>query len=123
MHVFFFCVRLQQFRGGRSDYSVRTDDGESICAYIEEFQKNPEKALYVLARRVGPRCPDYWEGRTSVLITGRVGPVKVSDYWEGGTSQSVLITGRVGPRCPDYWEGGTSQSVLITGRVGPVKVS
>ena len=41
----FFCVRLQQFRGGRSDYSVRTDDGESICAYIEEFQKNPEKAL------------------------------------------------------------------------------
>lgn len=36
---------MQQFRGGKSDYSVRTDDGEAICSYIEEFQKNPEKAL------------------------------------------------------------------------------
>ena len=38
------CI-MQQFRGGKSDYHVRTDDGEHICTYIEAYQKNPDKAV------------------------------------------------------------------------------
>ena len=35
----------QQLQFGHSSYSVRTDDGEAICSYIDEFQKHPEAAL------------------------------------------------------------------------------
>ena len=35
----------QQFHGSNRNYSVRTDDGEAICSYIDDFQKHPEQAL------------------------------------------------------------------------------
>lgn len=38
-----YSFTLQLRSGG--DYYIRTDDGEPICAYIDLFQKDPEKAL------------------------------------------------------------------------------
>jgi hypothetical protein len=34
-----------QFHASNRNYSVRTDDGEAICSYIDDFQKHPEQAL------------------------------------------------------------------------------
>ena len=31
---------------------IRTDDGESLCKYIEAFRKNPEQAMVCVCARV-----------------------------------------------------------------------
>ena len=43
-HTLSLCLG-QQFNSTKHNYSVRTDDGEAICSYIEDFQKHPELAL------------------------------------------------------------------------------